>query len=192
MTVIQWIGLALIAGLGAATFYNGNQTADLRGRLAATESALSAAETRIGDLQTEQTSHAGTLKELGSTEAIASSVLNARYDDMINAIANELMTNPDTVVRLTGPVGPAPDVEQMTADLLDQGLAEVIGLRIWEDRYEELATMPAVIAEVADAVYKSYGSELKGKDGQSVSAEDVARALATDPDFAAFLEFSKN
>lgn len=192
MTVIQWIGLALIGGLGVATFYTGNQTTELRDRLLATESALTAAEERITALQTEQAQQAVALEQLGSAEAIARSVLNERYDDIIAATANALMSDAETAARLTGPEGPSPDIEHITALLLDQGLAEVIGYRIWEDRYQELATMPEVIAEVADAVYKSYGSELKGKDGRSVSAEDVARVLAVDPAFVAFLELTKN
>jgi hypothetical protein len=191
MTIMNWIGLALIAGLGVATFYNGTQTTQLRDQLLVAESALDAAVGRVDALQAEQAQQADALEQLGSTNAIARSILGERHDELVADLVSTLMSNPETVGRLTGPQGPSPDVEKITTLLIDQGLAEVVGYRIWEERYQELATMPDVIAEVANAVYHRYGSELKGKDGLSVSAEDVARVLAIDPTFVAFLELTK-
>ena len=191
MTIINWIGLALIAGLCVVTFYNGTQTTQLRDQLLAAESALNAAEERVDALQAEQIQQADALEQLGSADSIAFSILEEHNDELVADLIRNLMSNPETVERLTGPQGSSPDVEKMTALLLDQGLAEVVGHRIWEERYQELAVMPDVIAYVADAVYQAYGSELKGADGRSVSAEEVARVLAVDPTFLAFLELTK-
>ena len=209
MTPIHWVSAALVAGLGVATLYNGNQTAALQSNLAATERVLAQTREQVEALKAKEQEHADilakqsetlatqeetlaiqakTLERLGSTEDIARTVVEGNFLDLIEALSTSLTSDPTKVEALTGPMGPSPEIEVVIAYLLDQGLAESIGYRIWEDRYQELAAMPKVISQVADVVYKTYGKELKGADGDYASPEDIAKALALDPQFISLLE----
>jgi hypothetical protein len=191
-TAMNWIFGALIAGLGAVILYQGSQASEMEKRVAGLEKLLQEEKANVGkslgELRAGQKTQAEKLDALGSADDVAHLLIEKHFAQLIEAVAASLAQDPVKAARLKGEPGPAPDPELIANRLLSEGFIGAVADQIWETRYAQLAVMPEVLAEVAEAVYVKYGPELKGAEGRTVTAEEVAAALALNQDFIAMME----
>ncbi|MGR6465771.1 hypothetical protein [Rhizobium sp. PAMB 3182] len=191
-TAVNWIFGGIVVGLGAVLLYQGSWATEMEKRVAGLEKQLQAAKADVGksleELRSEQKSQAEKLILLGSADDVAKLLIEKHFAQMIEAVAVSLAQDPAKAARLKGEPGPAPDPDLIADRLISAGFIGAVADQIWETQHAQLAVMPEVLAEVAEAVYLKYGLELKGTEGRTVTAEEVAAALALNQDFIAMVE----
>lgn len=146
---------------------------------------------RLSEIDTLIASQSQQIESLGSVEDVAETITNQSLPAIVTYLKDALISDPQSVGILKGEVGPMPDVEDISDFLSTPYFVGSVATFLWEDKRAELATMPETVALVAQKVFDTYGAELRGDPGVSVSAGEVSQVLLADPDFLSMLELIK-
>jgi len=128
-----------------------------------------------------------------TAEEVADSLMRTHKAELVSSIAEELCNNDKYVEKLRGPAGLSPSSKEIAQNLMDliektdKALFSTLQQEFWKKHKSSILADPGLIANTAEAVYRTYGKSLQGKKGQDArmpSPEEIARQLSSNLEFA--------
>ena len=123
-------------------------------------------------------------------EEIAQYLMTSKSAELVALLAEELSNSEVYVEKLRGKPGNPPGTEKIAQYMITSErnvLFPAIEREFWKQRKTFILENPRLIADIAEAVYQTYGNSLKGQKGQDAqkpSPEEIARVLSNDYGFA--------
>ncbi len=160
-------------------------------------STLEAENTQAKQSQEQGTSSTDESSEsppdIPSADEVAASLMRTHKAELVSSIAEELCNNDKYVEKLRGPAGLSPSSKDIARNLMDliektdKALFSTLQQEFWKKHKSSILAEPGLIANTAEAVYRTYGKSLqgkKGKDARMPSPEEIAKQLSTNLEFA--------
>ncbi len=128
-----------------------------------------------------------------TAEEVAASLMRTHKAELVSSIAEELCNNDKYVEKLRGPAGLSPSSKEIAWNLMgliersDKAIFSTLQQEFWKKHKSSILVDPGLIANTAEAVYRTYGKSLQGKKGQDAktpSPEEIARQLSSNFEFA--------
>lgn len=128
-----------------------------------------------------------------TADEVAASLMRTQKSELVASIAEELCNNDKYVEKLRGPAGLSPSPKEIARNLMnliddeDKALLSTLQQEFWKKHKSSILADPGLIANTAEAVYRTYGKSLQGQKGQDArmpSLEEIARLLSSNFEFA--------
>lgn len=128
-----------------------------------------------------------------TADEVAASLMRTHKTELVSSIAEELCNNDKYVEKLRGPAGLSPSSKEIARNLMglieksDKALFSTLQQEFWKKHKSSILADPGLIANTAEAVYRTYGKSLqgpKGQDARTPSLEEIARLLSSSFEFA--------
>jgi len=129
-------------------------------------------------------------KKPATAEDIAAALIKTSDKKIVGLLADQILADEVYVEKLRGKPGEAPETEEIYQYIMLVKGEEFFSLleeEFWKKRKAIISENPGLVADVAEAVYRTYGKSLKGrngKDAQMPQVADIVGVLSKDLEFA--------